>query len=355
MPQVLPCMYCGVTFNNSFKLHRHCLEHLPWFFGSILCCICEQRFGSKRRLEDHCETKGHKTLVEKVNVTLPDVEQLRLTYCKLEGSSSGSEFQDFLCNYCVPKKTYTNFERSDGILDRNLFPQPPRKMHTPVQDDNGIDMGRYQGMLPTSFPLMSTQVTTVLVEEQTGNPVGEVQGQLDSHEESVEPGSNVLPGPGDANPAQSSVMPSTSMSGLEDIPDPPRPAKRPRLQSTPGPQHEDKFGQVLAKLQTLEAKVEGLNKKVVETAEHQAADIKIKLAKLGDSIESNTACIQDYSKSLAVVLQKDLAKLFDTMQQLKDNPNGPQMSPAMMSALLTLAQEAMKMYGRPYQPGELNK
>ena len=85
----------------------------------------------------------------------------------------------------------------------------------------------------------------------------------------------------------------------------------------------------------------------VASTPSQAADIKGKLARLGELIEGNTTSIQDYSKSLAVVLQKDLAKLFDTIQQW-DSPCAPPMSQAMMSALLTIAQEAVKVYETPY-------
>ena len=354
MSQILPCIYCGTVVNNSFKLYRHCLTHLPWFFGSVLCCVCEHRFDSKPRLEDHCNSKEHKAAIEWVTSTLPDIQQLRIKYCELEGSSKGAVFQNFLQNYCLHKKTYTNFDRADGILDRNLFPLPPEQMDTPVQDDVTSDTGRYQGMLPTSIPLMSSQLSTVVGEGQINNLeiVGvEVHGQVDSHVES-EPRSDAHPMPANGHLVQ--TVQNTSVSSLGDLPQPPKPAKRPRTQSTPGPQ-EDKLGQILTKLQSLEGKVDGLNKKVVETAEHQAAGIKNKLAKMTDLIESNTASIQDYSKTLATVLQSDLAKLFDTIRQINDNPACPKMSPAMMSALLTLSQEAVSMYGKPYQPEKVNQ
>ena len=238
MPQFRPCVYCGTTYCNSFKLYRHCLKHLPWFFGSVLCCNREQRFDSKPRLEEHCETKSHKTVVSRKTITPPDIEQLRLKYSELEGSSRGSEFQDFLQNYCVQRKTYTNFDRSDGILDRNLFPEPPRKMDTPVQDDVVADTGRYQGMLPTSFPLMPAQISTVLGEEHSNHLMGIVPDQLDISSESGDHVPDVLPVP--ATSDTTPVMQGASTSSLEDLPEPPT-LKRKRSSppsATPGEQSQ---------------------------------------------------------------------------------------------------------------------
>ena len=134
---------------------------------------------------------------------------------------------------------------------------------------------------------------------------------------------------------------SSEFLALEDLPEPPaKITKRARCPSLPA---EDKLSLVLARLQTLESKVEGLGKKVVDTAESQAAEMKEKLARLGELIEGNTTSIQDYSKSLAVVLQKDLAKLFDMIQLMRDSPSAHPMSQAMMSALLTISQEAVKV------------
>ena len=70
--------------------------------------------------------------------------------------------------------------------------------------------------------------------------------------------------------------PGSKRSGSEaitirDLPEPPpKPSKRPRYQSTPAP--DDKFTIVLTKLQSLEAKVDGLNRKVVDTAQFQASE-----------------------------------------------------------------------------------
>ena len=282
-------------------------------------------------------------MVSRETITPPDIEQLRLKYSELEGSSRGSEFQDFLQNYCVQRKTYTNFDRSDGILDRNLFPEPPRKMDTPVQDDAVADTGRYQEILPTSFPLMPAQISTVLGEQHSNNLMGIVPDQLDISSERGDHVPDVLPVP--ATSDTTPVMQGASTSSLEDLPEPPT-LKRKRSSppsATPGEQ-----SQLLSRLTSL-------GKKVVETAESQTADLKGKLSKLEDMVEANCVQVQQYSKTLAMLLQKDTGKVVDTVNLIQKSPQAPTVSQEMLKALLTLSQEAVKIYGSPYQPVEVKR
>ena len=336
---LLPCVYCGATYYNSFKLYRHCLKHLPWFFGSIVCCVCKQRFDSKPRLEEHCESRSHTALVCKGTNTPLDIHQFRVEYCELEGISRGSEFDDFLQNYCLHRKVYTNFDRPNGILDRNLFLDPPKKMDTPVQDDIA-DTSGYQGMLPTSFPVMTSQITVL----------GEVQGDLvigqDKPDAPSNSGDQVQDVSGDTTGATDGAS-----TRLENLPEPVPVKRKCSFTSTsPGEQ-----SLLLARLASLENKVDSLGKKVVETAVNQTADLKGKLSKLEDLMEVNCARVQQYSKTLAMVLQKDIGKVMDTVNLIRQTPQAPTVSQEMLKALLTLSQEAVKIYESPYKPGEVKK
>ena len=143
------------------------------------------------------------------------------------------------------------------------------------------------------------------------------------------------------------VTHSHGIEQLPELPEPPvRPTKCSRKASSPSCS-EDKSAP-MSKLYTLEQKLDSLGKKVVETAESQTADLKARLCRLKDAIESNCANVQTYSKSLAVVLQ-DIAKVLDTVKLIQESGNGPLMSPAMLSALITLSREAVKV---PYAPKE---
>ena len=63
---------------------------------------------------------------------------------------------------------------------------------------------------------------------------------------------------------------------------------------------------------------------MVDTAECQLADLKARLSRLEDTIESNCANIKSHSKSLTVFLQKDISKVMDTVRLIQETENGPQ-------------------------------
>ena len=343
MPKLLNCLYCGTVTNNSYKGERHTLKHLPWFFASNLCVVCERKYNSTPKLLEHCESDKHTEAV-KLNKNNVDISQLRKDFITSEVEKKGEEFGKFLEPFIV-KKFLTNYDRPDGILDHiNLFPNSLAKvMNTPELDSDVLSTSAFNGTLPLEFPRMPCQPPQVSSVDSGCSTQGSVDSGSASAVEDL--CASVASTP-------SRKRGSSEFLALEDLPEPPaKITKRARCPSEgvhlPA---EDKLSLVLAKLQTLESKVEGLGKKVVDTAESQAADIKGKLARLGELIEGNTTSIQDYSKSLAVVLQKDLAKLFDTIQLMRDSPRAPPMSQAMMSALLTISQETVKVYETPYQP-----
>ena len=64
----------------------------------------------------------------------------------------------------------------------------------------------------------------------------------------------------------------------------------------------------MSKLYTLQQKLDSLGKKVEETAESQTADLKARLCRLEDTIESNCANVQTYSKKSGPVLTEGHSK-----------------------------------------------
>ena len=163
-----------------------------------------------------------------------------------------------------------------------------------MQDDVVADTGRYQGMLPTSFPLMPAQISKVLGEEHSNNLMGIVPDQLDISSESGDHVPDVLPVP--ATSDTTPVMQGASTSSLEDLPEPPT-LKRKRSSppsATPGEQ-----SQLLSRLTFLEMKVDSLGKKV---------DLKEKLSKLEDMVEANCVRVQQYSKHWQCSYRRTLGK-----------------------------------------------
>ena len=137
---------------------------------------------------------------------------------------------------------------------------------------------------------------------------------------------------------------------VEELPElsPECPTKWARSQSAPVGPADDRLAAVVRKLQAIEGKIDSLNKKVVDTAESQIADLKNRLSKLEECVKHNTTQVKGYSKMLAMTLQRDNQGIGDCWSIGK--VQGSQVSPEMLSALVTLSREAMKMYQSLYQP-----
>ena len=320
--------FCESTFSNSYKRTRHSLKHLPWFFGNNLCVICEVKFDSTPRLFEHCTSNPHAETV-KLNKQTIDVVQERQNFAR--SADQGVNTAKYL-EELVQKKYTTNFDRSDGILDCvDLFPNSPVKMNTPEQDNNqpATSLSPYAGMLPTESPRMPSVITDP---DTTDFSVIETN---------------------DGEKGVCLTARSHDCSQVEELPEPPlKPAKHSRTSTTPSCSEDKQCDKLMSKLCALEHKLDSLSKKVVDTAESQSADLKVRLSRLEDSIESNCANTQSYSKSLAVFLQKDISKVLDTVRLIQETENGPKMSPVMLSALVTLSKEAVKLYEVPYRPQE---
>ena len=93
------------------------------------------------------------------------------------------------------------------------------------------------------------------------------------------------------------------------------PTKLAQSQSAPVGPADDRLTAVVSKLQAIEGKIDSLNKKVVDTAESQTVDLKNRLSKLEECVEHNTTQVQGYSKIMAMILQRDIAKVLETVGQ----------------------------------------
>ena len=327
------CLFCSSVFKSKSKGKRHSVTHLPWYFGNILCIICEQRFEVKQKLFEHCETKGHQRKLD-ANKARFDVQSERRQFVEIERCTYSQVIIGFIEENFTEKEFFTNFDRPDGIIDRlDLFPDSPKRvtMNTPELDSVPQDMVVCNGMLPMEFPRMSTSLGPIDPSTFTAS-MDEVSPQGGSSNATLSQRST------DVHPM------------VEELPDPPeRPTKRARSQSAPVGPADDRLAAVVSKLQAIEGKIDSLNKKVVDTAESQTADLKNRLSKLEECVEHNTTQVQGYSKMLAMTLQRDITKVLETVGQL-GKVQGSQVSPEMLSALVTLSREAMKMYQSPYQP-----
>ena len=115
MSEVYSCVFCGAVFANNYKRTRHSLKHIPWYFGSNICMICETRFESTPKLFDHCNTTQHQETV-KLNKRVIDIVQERRNFTDLSAENTRAFLEGL-----VQKKYTTNFDRSDGIVDAQLI------------------------------------------------------------------------------------------------------------------------------------------------------------------------------------------------------------------------------------------
>ena len=246
--------------------------HLPWYFGNILCIICEQRFKVKQKLFEHCETKGHQRKLD-ANKAPFDVQSERRQFVETERCAYSQVIIGFIEENFTEKEFFTNFDRPDGIIDRlDLFPESPKRvtMNTPELDSAPQDMVLCNGMLPMEFPCMPTSL----------GPIDPSTFAASMDE--------VVPQGGSSN-ATLSQRSIDVHPMVDELPDPPeRPTKQARSQSAPVGPADDRLAAVVSKQQATEGKIDSLNKKVVDTAESQTADLKSRLSKLEECVKHNT-------------------------------------------------------------------
>ena len=91
-------------------------------------------------------------------------------------------------------------------------------------------------------------------------------------------------------------------------------------------------------LAAMEAKLETLSKKVVETAEKQTKDLK---SSFRDSLNTVKGDLQIYERELKTCLQRDLNSAVDRMEELLKLGN--KLSPKLIHALCVMSMEVAKM------------
>lgn len=298
------CLFCNSKFGNRNQLRkRHILQHLPWFFGEQLCYICTQRFDSNYKLLKHCEGVNHMKRVATAKPK-PNIAELRINHLQ-----TLTEAQAEQCRELAYHSHISNFDRKDSFYDDFWLFQTMNTPKTP--EDGPREESTFDGTLPPNFPVFN---------DINFQPVIDVDQQ---------PVVTEFDSP---NPAVSlSALPEPPMSKRKR-------ASTPELEREPGQEVD-----ILKRLISLEGKVDNLNRKVVDTAQEQSADIKKQLQRIEGIVESNAAATQSYAKSLAMVLQKDIAKVLETATTL-EKAAGPKLTPAALQALLTLSSESMRLY-----------
>ena len=56
---ILQCKTCNHHYKGLYKLRRHYLYYLPYYFRPYICVICELSFDSELKLLNHMLRKQH--------------------------------------------------------------------------------------------------------------------------------------------------------------------------------------------------------------------------------------------------------------------------------------------------------
>lgn len=301
------------------------MSHLPWFFGEFVCLFCELCFLDSSKLKIHAKTQKHLTQVEQYRVKDRScITKLRQGIYKQKKGQLGrrhpitqavkdSLLAEFTCTTDLPS----------GYLEKNLFPTGPvhkvavhSAMETPVRDeahDNGI-----VPVSPGGFELFQELVTA-------GTSAGEQPGtSRDS--------------PRDTSPT------SSGSSTLPRLPSPPRGLGGEPRSKRPCLEHDDI--QVLMKRldsleKSIEAKVDAVSHKVVDTAKHQTKDLERSFKAMGDRISESTSTVMAYQNTLATQLQTNICGAVSQLQAMRQHGG---LTLPLVKALESLAAEAGSLY-----------
>ena len=66
---IFQCKNCNHHYKGLYKLRRHYLSYLPYYFGPYICVICELSFDLELKLINHIVRKKH-TGKERITVIL---------------------------------------------------------------------------------------------------------------------------------------------------------------------------------------------------------------------------------------------------------------------------------------------
>lgn len=272
---MMQCNSCTKVFKSEGAKNRHFVkEHTPWFFQNYLCEFCQINCYSLQRLKIHCATRKH---ILKLNLQPCDINSLRNQYCI---SITDIGLKQLLASRQNPS-TSTSVLVSDTDFNQLLLTMGDQ---TPVMDEPEM----YSGL-------------------------------------------------GENNDSNNNCSKRKSCE-LSELPLPSMTTKR-RCNT---PVTSDDLGSP--------SNSSTLSQKIVATAQAQTKDLKMELKKISDALGELKAGqdkikddiilareeIQQYQLTLAELLQKDLAKVLETIEKVREAPHAHQLNPTSLANVWSL-------------------
>ena len=146
---ILQCKNCKRWYKGKYKLRRHYLTYLPFYFGSFICTLCEISFETKSKLVSHIIKKRHK----KDQEPSFDVKLKRQEYFnKTENKSFGScniPFEESDISYLLNSKGVTNFD-IEPVVDTvlNLDQKELHTSNTMELNNKSLPSSYYETVTP---------------------------------------------------------------------------------------------------------------------------------------------------------------------------------------------------------------
>ena len=157
---MLQCLNCKRFYRDLYKLRRHYLTYLPYFFGKYICQICEKSFETELKLLDHIFKQKH------TSETGGDFDYKfkRKHYFEREGKYFGSKSCEFTSkdiNYFINQKCVANYDVQSSVNKVQNFNQSTSS-GTPTMDYNSrVVSSNLFDNLSTNAPQTSTSVDNI--------------------------------------------------------------------------------------------------------------------------------------------------------------------------------------------------
>lgn len=115
MPLLVQCKNCNKRFKDLYKLRRHYLSYLPFYFGTYMCIECGVNFDTELKLINHIIKKKHSNNL----ISNFDFASKRKAYFDKEDNKyvgiSKSKFDQSDIEYFLKQKGITNLDLNDVI------------------------------------------------------------------------------------------------------------------------------------------------------------------------------------------------------------------------------------------------
>ena len=110
---IFQCKNCNHHYKGLYKLRRHYLSYLPYYFGPYICVICELSFDSELKLINHIVRKKH---TGKNNSNFAVKDQRKAYFEKPENKYFGMKDSQF------NEEDVKHFINSKGVSNYDLGP-----------------------------------------------------------------------------------------------------------------------------------------------------------------------------------------------------------------------------------------